>query len=110
MTPFGVAARDEALVWLLDRAYDWPDGAMEANPAPVDGAKVTLAGISDGTWSVEWWDTLAGKRLAAGEATASGGALQLAPPAFQVDIAACGGSSARQNLVVVPVRDALSVG
>ncbi len=88
VTPFGVAARDEALVWLLDRAYDWPDGAMEANPAPANGVKVTLAGVSDGAWSVEWWDTLAGKRLAAGEATASGGVLQLAPPAFQVDIAA----------------------
>jgi hypothetical protein len=61
---------------------------MEANPAPASGVKVTLAGISDGTWSVEWWDTRTGKCLAASEATASGGVLQLAPPAFQVDIAA----------------------
>jgi hypothetical protein len=88
VTSFGVAARDEALVWLLDRAYDWPDGAMETNPSPVEGAKVTLAGIGDGVWSVEWWDTLAGKRVATGETTASGGTLQLAPPAFQVDVAA----------------------
>lgn len=88
VTPLGVAARDEAFVWLLDRAYDWPDGAMEANPSPANDVKVTLAGLSDGVWSVEWWDTLAGKRLATSEATASGSALQLAPPAFQVDIAA----------------------
>ena len=88
MAPFGVAAPDEALVWLLDRACDWPDGAMEASPSPVADAKVTLAGLSDGVWSIEWWDTLAGKRLATGEANASGGFLQLAPPAFQVDIAA----------------------
>ncbi|MCU0917793.1 MAG: cellulase family glycosylhydrolase [Planctomycetes bacterium] len=88
VTPFGVAARDEALIWLLDRACDWPDGALEANPAPVDGVTLALAGIDDGTWSIEWWDTLAGKRLAVAEATASGDLLRLAPPAFQVDIAA----------------------
>jgi len=88
VTPFGVAARDEAIVWLLDRAYDWPDGALEANPSPANNVKLTLAGLSDGTWSVEWWDTLAGKRLAMSEATAFNGVLRLAPPGFQVDIAA----------------------
>ena len=86
--PFGVATHDEALVWLLDRACDWPDGAMEASPAPVTGAKVALAGVDDGLWSVEWWDTLSGKRIAAVDATASGGVLRLQPPAFQADIAA----------------------
>lgn len=88
VTSLGVAARDEALVWLLDRAHDWPDGAMDTDPAPVTGAQVTLTGVADGAWSIEWWDTLAGKRLAAQEATASNGALRLAPPAFQVDVAA----------------------
>lgn len=38
--------------------------------------------------SMTWWDTLAGKQLATGEATASGGVLKLSAPAFQVDIAA----------------------
>ncbi len=88
VTPFGVAARDEALIWLLDRACDWPDGAMEANPKLVTGAKVSLAGVEDGRWSVEWWDTHSGNRLASGETMASGGALRLEPPAFQADIAA----------------------
>ena len=39
LAPFGVAARDQALVWLLDRAYDWPDGAMTASPPQVTGGK-----------------------------------------------------------------------
>lgn len=86
--PFGVATHDEALIWLLDRACDWPDGAMEANPASVTGAKVALAGVDDGLWSVEWWDTLSGKRITAIEATAADGVLRLQPPAFQADIAA----------------------
>ena len=88
VTPFGVAAPDEALVWLLDRACDWPDGAKEANPAPVVHAKVVLTGVADGRWTIEWWDTLGGKRVGSSEATASGGSLRLEPPPFQADLAA----------------------
>lgn len=86
--PFGLASRTEALVWLLDRACDWPDGAAEASPKPVAGARVTLTGVDDGAWSVEWWDTLTGKRVAEQGAAAAGGALTLVAPEFQADIAA----------------------
>ncbi len=86
--PFGVAGPDEALVWLLDRDRDWPNGAMEAEPAPVKDAAVTLLDMANGRWSVEWWDTLEGKRVAVGEAAAANGALRLEPPPFRVDIAA----------------------
>ena len=75
-------------MWLLDRACDWPDGAMDPNPQAVTGAKVTIQGLDDGQWSIEWWDTLSGKRIATHKAAASGGMLQLEAPAFQVDIAA----------------------
>jgi len=87
VTPFGVAAHDEAFVWLLDEACDWPDGAEEANPSAVTGATVTLTGVDDGAWSVRWWDTLAGKPVADGEAQAADGKLRIEPPAFQADIA-----------------------
>jgi len=86
--PFGVASHNAALVWLLDRACDWPDGALVADPPPVVGAKVKLTGVEDGPWSVEWWDTLTGKRLAQGEVSARSGALLLEAPAFRADIAA----------------------
>ncbi len=86
--PFGVATPDGALVWLLDRACDWPDGALEAHPKPVTGATVSLTGVADGSWSVEWWDTLTGQPMTKAEITAASGALPLAPPAFQVDVAA----------------------
>jgi hypothetical protein len=61
---------------------------MEARPTPVTGATVTLTGIDDGSWSVEWWDTLAGTRVANGEVTAAGGTLRLEVPTFQIDVAA----------------------
>lgn len=86
--PLGVAAHDEALVWLLDRGCDWPDGATNDHPTAVTGGTVTLMGIDDGQWGIQWWDTLSGKRVAEAEAVASEGTLQLAAPAFQADIAA----------------------
>jgi hypothetical protein len=88
VTPFAISSHSEALVWLLDSACDWPDGAKTAEPPPVAGAKVTLTGLDDGPWTVEWWDTLEGKRVGSSEATVSGGSLELEPPAFQADIAA----------------------
>lgn len=87
VAPFGVAAHDEAFIWLLDKACDWPNGAKEADPPAVAGAAVTLAGIGDGVWSVRWWDTLAGKPVAEREVSAVGGKVRLEPPAFQADIA-----------------------
>lgn len=86
--PFGVASRNEALVWLLARACNWPQGAMETNPAPVAGASVTITGVADGTWSVEWWNTLTGRATGQTEAMVANGKLRLEPPAFQADIAA----------------------
>jgi hypothetical protein len=85
---FGVVAPDEALVWLLARAQDWPEGAMTAEPTPLTGASATLLGVADGRWSVEWWDTLEGKPVATSEAVATGGALRLEAPGFRTDIAA----------------------
>jgi len=85
---FGVSSHDEALVWLLDRACDWPEGAMEASPAQVSGAKVTVTGLDDGPWSIEWWDTLTGKRVAEATSSATGGSLRLEAPAFSIDMAA----------------------
>ncbi len=85
---FGVAARDEALVWLLDRACNWPAGAMNDDPPKVTDAGTTLTGLDDGKWSVQWWDTLEGKCIASREVTAQNGRLQLTAPPFQVDIAA----------------------
>jgi hypothetical protein len=85
---FGVAASDEALIWLLDPAFDWPNGASESQPKPFTGGKVTLAGVENGTWDVEWWNTLAGERLASNRARVADGALQLEAPSFVVDVAA----------------------
>lgn len=88
LKPFGVATRNEALVWFLNRAYDWPDGAKDESPKALKDARSTLIGVDDGTWTVVWWNTLSGKAIATNEFKAANGALELAAPAFQADIAA----------------------
>ncbi|HNR98616.1 MAG TPA: cellulase family glycosylhydrolase [Planctomycetota bacterium] len=85
---FGVAAPRRALVWLLDSAYDWPNGAMDEDPAPCTGAAAVFTGLADGAYRVEWWDTAAGKPVLTEEARVAGGRLALAPPPFRLDIAA----------------------
>ncbi|MCX8108148.1 MAG: DUF5060 domain-containing protein [Verrucomicrobiae bacterium] len=85
---FGVSAPDEALIWILDKAYDWPEGATESDPALLTGAKVRVYEVSDGEWYVEWWNTLTGQKVAAQKCTAKSGSVLLEPPPFKADIAA----------------------
>jgi hypothetical protein len=83
----GMAAPGEALVWILDRACDWPDGAKESNPASLQGVKLTLTNVVDGVWNVQWCHTQTGAVIATNTVTAQSGALTLEPPSFQSDIA-----------------------
>lgn len=85
---FGIAAPDEALVWLLNRAYDWPEGAMDADPKLVTGAKVLLSGVKEGRWTIQWWNTRTGQKISEAQANSSGGSVTLEPPSFQADVAA----------------------
>lgn len=85
---FGVSAPDEALVWILDKAYDWPEGATVPDPVPVIGAKVTLTAVDGGEWSVEWWNTLTGEKLLSQKLAASSGTIVLEAPSFKADVAA----------------------
>ncbi|MBN1422759.1 MAG: cellulase family glycosylhydrolase [Planctomycetes bacterium] len=84
---FAVATPREALVWLLDPAYDWPEGAMVAPPARLEGIEVEVAGLEDGSYDIVWWETLEGKVIAKAEAACASGRLRLAAPPFRADIA-----------------------
>jgi len=85
---WAVATPREALVWLLDPAMDWPAGAMVDPPPAVVGAKISVAGLEDGVYAIEWWDTLAGQPVARNEARCQGGRLSTSAPDFRVDLAA----------------------
>jgi hypothetical protein len=60
------------------------DGAPEA----VDGADVALRGLTDGPYSVEWWDTWRGQILLTQEAAATDGILTVPTPSIARDVAA----------------------
>jgi hypothetical protein len=85
---WAVATRREALVWVLDPAMNWPEGAMVDTPPVVTGAEVSIAGLEEGIYAVEWWHTLEGKRLTVAESRLVDGKLNLMVPAFSVDLAA----------------------
>lgn len=87
VSPFGLSSGAEMLLWFVDRNCDWPEGATNAAPAAVTGAKVSVGPAQDGSWSVEWWDTLAGRAVSQAAVEASGGYLNLELPSFQADIA-----------------------
>ena len=84
---WSVATRREALVWVLDPAMDWPEGAMDGDPKPLAAVKVSMKGLDDGDYTVEWWDTLKGDNLHSAAVPVENGTLRLAVPDFRVDVA-----------------------
>ncbi len=99
-TAMALANGDRALLWLRNNAWNQSDAsfkfAMSQStgepyvfaPAPLTGVVVTLQGMSDGAWQVEWIDTETGQPIATTQADASGHSLMLVAPAFDADISA----------------------
>ena len=84
----GLAGKGGAWLWLADpNATWWALAAEGAKPAELRGATLTVSGLRDGAWRVEWWDTRSGKVLHRLDAAAAGRALAVAVPAFSRDIA-----------------------
>ncbi|MGQ9591461.1 MAG: hypothetical protein ACUVYA_14350 [Planctomycetota bacterium] len=85
---FAVGSKREALLWLLDPRYSWPQGALEDPPSPCSGARVAIEGPEDAAYAVEWWDPAGGRSLGRVEVEARGGKLVLSPDPFRADLAA----------------------
>ena len=56
-------------------------------PGAISSARIELAGCTDGSRAVEWWDTREGKVVRQENVTAMDGVLRLAAPEFSRDIA-----------------------
>ncbi len=68
--------------------YNWP--ALKFEPSqvnPVSGVVVTIAGLSDGVYNVEFWDTIKGAVIETRQVTASGGRIQIPLPPIRCDMA-----------------------
>jgi hypothetical protein len=77
----------KALVWVLDPRYAFPQGADQEGEL-VTEAETVVYGLPDGAYTVEWWDTRAGRVVETSRATCQGGRLRLTAIPFVVDVAA----------------------
>ncbi|MCF7973917.1 MAG: DUF5060 domain-containing protein [Phycisphaerae bacterium] len=77
-----------AYLWISDsRATWWRQVAENKRPAPVTEGIVTIGGLKDGTYQIEWWDTFAGGVLRTDHVSCREGRLQGSMPPFSRDIA-----------------------
>ncbi|MBL7223827.1 MAG: hypothetical protein ISS72_08240 [Candidatus Brocadiae bacterium] len=83
----GLQGKALALLWLHNRRHTWWNVVEKQPIPPVEGATVTVSGLADGDWQVEWWDTWKGTVARRETLTARGGALTLAPPRMARDVA-----------------------
>lgn len=78
----GYKKANRALLLMRDWSAIWNNAA----PANVTGQSVTLTGMTNGSYTLEFWDTRAGTKTTA-SATASGGSLVITVPSFQRSVA-----------------------
>jgi hypothetical protein len=90
---YGLAAADRALVWIHDPLwYRVVKGKVERGPRQAS-ASVNVAGLPQGNYRIEWWDTRTGEAVGTDAEPVRplrhfGYGIELHPPAFQGDIAA----------------------
>ena len=58
----GLKNDSQALVWIQNSLYTWVRAGKRRQPVPgTPVSSITLADFAPGTWTLEWWDTVAGK-------------------------------------------------
>jgi hypothetical protein len=83
-TPGQVAA----ILWFKNERYTWYHHNQGLAPGEIAATRVTLQGIPDGRYTVEWWDTASGKPGASTLIEARAQQLVVEVPVFSTDVAA----------------------
>ena len=76
----GMQTDDYLLVWARNPQYVWLFDREGRKPSRQEPGLLTLAGVSDGKYSVQWRETTTGERLGEAEVTAADGRLVLRTP------------------------------
>ena len=83
----GIGTDDRVLMWAQNKAHTWfkaRDGAaIEAAPP----TRVSVDGLADGRWRVEFWDTVSGRVTKADTVVVRGGQAEVTLPELQTDVA-----------------------
>jgi hypothetical protein len=84
----GLQGRSQAFLWLLNPQATWADHLdPDAKPAEIRGLSLQVKDLDPGKYRVQWWDPQGGKVIQEGNGSSSSGALHVAVPAFNRDIA-----------------------
>jgi len=95
----GLQNDQRALLWVVSRYYSQNELLKQYNQNLRDGvadpltinypevadAVLTLTGMADGDYTIEWWNTFTGEIDHTGTVTISGGSADVAVPAYTVD-------------------------
>jgi hypothetical protein len=88
MRVVGLANSDSALLWIQNKANTWWNVLEGFEIAPLPPARITVADLAGGEYTVEWWDTYTGAPVCTQKVNAEAGRLILTTPEIPRD-AAC---------------------
>jgi len=80
-------SKSVAVLWLQNRESCWYNHGKGGKVGRVDASTLTLTGLGDGKYRLEWWETWKGEPVRAEQAEARDGRLQLAIPPLATDVA-----------------------
>jgi len=83
----GLASADSALLWIQNKAHTWWNVLHGANVEAVPPFALTIGGMRDGEYAVQWWDPYAGVPIMTTRGTARGGRLVVNAPEIARDLA-----------------------
>lgn len=84
----GVRSESQMLVWIQDKKSTWKAVLDKIAPQETTGLRLTVPGVADGEYQVEWWNTYSGEVLQRSKVRVAGGRLALPVPNFTRDVAA----------------------
>ncbi len=84
---YGRQGPELILLWVQNRRHTWWNVVHHAEIGSVTGGQVEIAGVRDGSWTAEWWDTWEGGKTRAEQVQAANGKLLLNVPRLERDVA-----------------------
>ena len=84
---WGMATDRLTLLWLQNRESTWVNHAGGGAVGQVDPFRVTVGGLPDGRYQLQWWETWQGRVSRETTADAKGGKLVIDVPALPTDVA-----------------------
>ncbi len=86
--PVALQARDSVWLWLFNSEASWGNTVVEQRaPAQISGATLQLKGLSEGAYSISWYDTRLGREVNQQRGATETGILRMPVPMFVRDLA-----------------------